>query len=346
MKEKQTNSQLLISLLNDLPDFCTNIFIGRKAERVLNTRLGYARDLKKFFEFLIDTHPYFCEMKVKQIQPSDMKEVSAEDLDKYIELFSDEHEIKTVARMKSSISAMYTYLINTLQVIQYNPVLGTQKVKIPPKDYVVYLNLEEQERLLQTIRYGTGLSERQKKWHTRYIKRDLAMVFLFLDTGMRVSELQGADNNDVDLNECSIIVRRKGGKLSKIYFSDESAEYLRDYMEEKKQLYPLYAGFKDPLIISEKGERLSVRQYENIVPKYVQAAIPEKAGLINCHKLRSSFAMEFYMRDPEYGGHDILALQQRMNHQSLTSTNVYAKAAQNVSKETRNWRNTQNTPAH
>lgn len=342
MKEKQTNSQILIQLLNQLPDFCQNIFIGRKAERVLNTRIGYARDLVKFFEFIVDTHPYFCDKKIKEIVPADMAQISAEDLDKYIEIFSDGHEIKTVARMKSSISSMYTYLINTLQVIQYNPVLGTQKVKIPPKDFVIYLNLEEQERLLQTIRYGTGLTKRQQTWHERYKKRDLAMVFLFLDTGMRVSELQGADNNDVDLNECSIIVRRKGGKLSKIYFSDESGEYLREYMEEKKAMYPLYAGFKDPLIISEKGERLSVRQYENIIPKYVNAAIPEKAGMINCHKLRSSFAMEFYMRDPAYGGHDILALQQRMNHQSLTSTNVYAKAAANVSKQTRNWRNQSN----
>ena len=164
------------------------------------------------------------------------------------------------------------------------------------------------------------------------------MVFLLLDTGLRASELQGADNKDVDLSECSIIVTRKGGSINKVYFSDEAAEYLKDYMQEKERNLPLYNRPGDPLIISEKGTRLTVRQYENIVPKYVNAALPERYGTINCHKLRSSFAMEFYMRDPKYGGHDILALQNRMNHKRLETTNIYAKAANNVSKETRNWR--------
>lgn len=48
--------------------------------------------------------------------------------------------------------------------------------------------------------------------------------------------------------------------------------------------------------------------------------------------------MTFYIQDPQYGGHNILALQQRMNHKKLTTTNIYAKAADNVSKQTRNWR--------
>lgn len=339
MKEKKSSSLVLFSLLDSLPEFCNNLFVGRKNERVLNTRLGYARDLKQFFDFLMDTHPYFCDMKVKDIKPSDMSAVKAEDLDKFIEIYSEDHAVKTIARMKSSISAMYSYLINTLQAVQYNPALGSQKIKIPEKDFVIYLTIEEQERLIQTIRYGTGLSDREKKWHGRYVKRDLAMIFLFLDTGLRVSELQGIDNKDFDLSECSVIVARKGGSINKVFFSDEAAEYIIDYMEEKKANFPLFNGDSDPFIITEKGERLSVRQIQNIVPKYVSAAIPEKAGSITPHKLRSSFAMGFYQRDPEFGGHDLLTLQRRMNHKSITSTNVYAKAAENISKETRNWRN-------
>jgi len=338
MKEKKSNSLTLFALLDSLPEFCNNLFVGRKNERVLNTRLGYARDLKQFFEFLHDTHPHFCEMEVKDVKPSDMAAVKAEDLDKFIEIYSENHAVKTIARMKSSISAMYSYLINTLQAVQYNPALGSQKIKIPEKDFVIYLTVEEQERLLHTIRYGTGLSDREKKLHERYVKRDMAMIFLFLDTGLRVSELQGIDNKDFDLTECSVIVARKGGSINKVYFSDEASEYIMEYMEEKKQLFPLFCNDSDPFIITEKGERLSVRQIQNIVPKYVQAAIPEKAGSITPHKLRSSFAMGFYQRDPRYGGHDLLTLQRRMNHKSITSTNVYAKAAENVSKETRNWR--------
>ena len=338
MQKKQSNSIILFELLKELPDFCQNFFLGRVNERVLGTRIGYARNIKTFIDFLIDQHPYFHDKTATDITPADLGNVRADDLDKFIVFYSENHEARTVARMKSAISSLYSYLINTLQAISYNPVLGSQKIKIPQKDYVIYLDINEQERLLQTILYGNGLTDRQKKWHKRYIKRDLAMIFVMLDTGLRVSEIQGADNHDVDLEDCSIIVRRKGGSLNKVYFSDEAAEYIRDYMEEKKCLFPAYCGPSDPLIISDKGQRLSIRQYENIIPKYVAAAIPEKAGTINCHKLRSSFAMEFYLRDPADGGHDLLALQKRMNHANIATTNIYAKAADNVSKETRNWR--------
>ena len=338
MKEKKSNAEILYELVECLPDFCKGYLIVRANDRSMATRIGYARNLKTFFEYVLKNVKYFQSKSVKNILPSDMEKLSVEDLDLFIGIYSEDHEKPTIARMKSSISSMYQYLANTLRAISYNPVLGVQRVDVPKKDYVVYLNLQEQEQLLNTIIYGTGLTEREKSLHKRYVKRDLAMVFLLLDTGLRASELQGADNKDVDLSECSIIVTRKGGSINKVYFSDEAAEYLKDYMQEKERNLPLYNRPGDPLIISEKGTRLTVRQYENIVPKYVNAALPERYGTINCHKLRSSFAMEFYMRDPKYGGHDILALQNRMNHKRLETTNIYAKAANNVSKETRNWR--------
>ena len=57
----------------------------------------------------------------------------------------------------------------------------------------------------------------------------------------------------MDLSECSIIVTRKGGSINKVYFSDEAAEYLKDYMQEKERNLPLYNRPGDPLIISEKS---------------------------------------------------------------------------------------------
>lgn len=338
MKEKQSSSKKLLELLQQLPDFCEQLFIGRKTERALSTRISYVRDLIKFFEFLQDTHPYFCDKNVKEITAADMQQVSVSDMDKFIEIYNDDHSLRTVARMKASVSSMYEFLSKTMQAVQFNPMQGAQKIRLPEQDFVIYLNRDEQERLLNTIRHGDGLTGRTLALHHRYIKRDLAMIFLFLDTGLRVSEMQGIDNNDLDLEECSVVVRRKGGKLSKVYFSDESAEYIRDYLAEKSILLPVFSGRNDPFLITDQGNRLSVRQIENIIPKYVEAALPEKKDHISPHKLRSSFALSFYMRPAEEGGRDILALQRRMNHKSLQTTNIYAKAADNVSKETRNWR--------
>ena len=335
MLEKKRDSSVLIDLVDELPEFCQDYFIGRKNERALSTRIGYARDLNHFIDWMIQNHCEFCrfEGKKRQIKASDFSLISATDIDKFIEIYSDEHSIRATARTRSSISSFYKYITDTLRAIDYNPVPGSQKIKIPPKDYVIYLTSDEQEKLLNTIRFGTGLTDRQKAWHKHYEKRDLAMIFLFLDTGMRVSEVNGIDNGDVDLNECSVVVTRKGGKQSKIYFSDESAEYLQEYIYEKQITTPLSCGPRDPLFVTLKGDRLAIRQIQEIVPKYVDAALPEKAGTISPHKLRSSFAMEYYRAE-----RDILALQQRMGHASLNTTNIYAKAFESVANRTRNWR--------
>lgn len=333
MLEKKRDSSVLIALMDELPEFCQDYFIGRKNERALSTRIGYARDLNHFIDWMIANHPYFCTLEKRHIKPSDFGRISASDMDKFLEIYSDEHQIKATARVRSAISSFYKYLTDTIRAVDYNPVSGAQKIKIPEKDYVIYLTSEEQQKLLNTILYGTGLSPRQLAWHKHYEKRDLAMIFLFLDTGMRVSELNGIDNGDLDLNECSVVVTRKGGKQSKIYFSDESAAYISDYLDEKQINVPLSCGPKEPLFVTNQGRRLTIRQIQEIVPKYVAAALPEKAGTISPHKLRSSFAMEFYRVE-----RDILALQQRMGHTSLNTTNIYAKAFESASLRTRNWR--------
>jgi site-specific recombinase XerD len=335
MLEKKRDSRVLIELVDEMPEFCQDFFIGRKNERALSTRIGYARDINYFIDWMIQNHRDFCQFegKKRSIKPSDFGMITVSDIDKYIELYSDEHQIRATARARSAISSFYKYLTDTLRAIDYNPVSGAQRIKIPNKDYVIYLTSEEQDKLLNCIRYGTGLTDRQQVWHKHYEKRDLAMIFLFLDTGLRVSELNGIDNGDLDLNECSVVVTRKGGKQSKIYFSDESCEYIRDYLEEKQIVTPLSCGPKEPLFVTLQGRRLAIRQIQEIVPKYVDAALPEKAGTISPHKLRSSFAMEFYRVE-----RDILALQQRMGHSSLNTTNIYAKAFESVSNQTRNWR--------
>ena len=339
MRKKKSDSTVLYEIVkNDLPGFCAGYLINRENERSIGTRLGYARNLKTFFEYVTENMEEFKNRDVTEIHASEISKITPREVDEFLAEFALERKPATAARMKSSISSMYAYAANTLQEITYNATLGTQKIKKQEKDFVTYLTVEEQDRLLDCIRYGTGLTKREQMHHGRYEKRDLAIVFLLLDTGLRVSELREADNRDLNLEACSIIVTRKGGKHSEVYFSDEAAYYLKDYIEEKKILHPAACGPADPLILSRDEGRLTVRQYENIIPKYVHAALPERYESINCHKLRSSFAMTFYMRDAEKGGRDLLALQQRMNHKSLTTTNVYAKAAGNISKQTRNWR--------
>ena len=159
-------------------------------------------------------------------------------------------------------------------------------------------------------------------------------IFLFLDTGLRVSELASINVKDLSLDDYSVVVQRKGrNKIQMIYYSDESAEYITDYLNERKARRLIYHG-DDPLFISNRGTRISVREIQLMLKKYVAAALPEKAQSISPHKLRSSFAMEFYRSTDK----DILTLQKRMGHKSIMTTNIYAKAAEAEDKDMRNWR--------
>lgn len=334
MKEKTPEIKVLFSLMEELPPFAGDFLMTRAKERTLGTRIAYSRDFLVFLQYLIDVDELCHGKKTKDITFEDLKRVTPLEIDTFLSIYAEDHKESATSRVKTSICAFYKYACDTLQKIDKNPVNGAGKIKIPKKDYVIYLNYEEQEKLLNTLKYGTGLSKKQLIYHTHTHLRDTALIFLFLDTGLRVSEICSLEIRDVDFSDNSLIVRRKRGKMSKIYFSDEATKYLLEYLEERKSKTAEFSRPESPLFLSLQNTALSVREVQSLVPKYVKAALPEKMQNISPHKLRSSFAMGFYAAT-----HDILALQERMGHESLTTTNIYVKAAKEHIRDSRNWRN-------
>ncbi len=333
MKEKTPPVKILLQLIDKLPPFAGDFLMTRNKERTLGTRIAYARDFLVFLQYLIDVDPLCKKKSPKEIDFSDLSRVTPVEIDTFLSIYAEDHKESATSRSKTAISAFYKYACDTLQLIDKNPVSGSQKIKIPKKDYVIYLNRTEQEKLLHTIETGEGLSKHQQVYHRYTILRDKAIIFLFLDTGLRVSELCSLTIQDLDLSEHSLIVRRKRNKISKVYFSDESGQYLSDYLEERRARKPLVSAPEDALFLSIRDKAISVREIQTLVPKYVKLALPEKAQNISPHKLRSSFAMGFYSST-----HDILTLQERMGHESLTTTQIYVRAAKEEVKNSRNWR--------
>jgi len=328
---KKPTYELLQEVVNRLPDFCTNYLYRGQSEHSSLTILNYARDLEYFFQFAVDVLPYFPDSEVRNITVDDLKQITTNDINLYLTVMREKYNLadKTRARRKSAVSNLFNYLVNTERSLDFNPVSGASKVKIHSKDYVIYLNREEQQSLLNCVMYGTGLTNRQLAFHEKEWKRDLAIVFLFLDTGLRISELQSINVKDVDFIEHCVYIVRKGGKTQKIYHSDEAGEYIADYLSERPS-----AQGDDPLFLSARGERIAIRTIQAMLEKYVSASLPEKREQISPHKLRSSFAMEFYK-----GTRDILLLQQRMGHASIVATNIYAKASEKeLIERSRNWR--------
>ena len=344
----KTNTQKLREITDSLPEFTHQYFYSGTSSKAILTRLSYALDIKYFLEYAVNFLPYFPDKQVKDLSLADIKQIKATDIDNFLTWMDEDQKLseRTRARRRSSVSGLFEYLINTERKLDYNPVSGSQSVEIPENEYVTYLNLDEQEQLLNCIKYGTGLTKRQLAFHEKYKKRDLAIIFLFLDTGLRISELQALDVNDVviyedpfdeEKNECYVLALRKGkkkaGVASKVFFSDESKEYIQDYLESRK-IHGEKFTEDTPLFSTTAGERLSIREIQQMLKKYVNASL--KRSDISVHKLRSSFAMEFYKHEK-----NILVLQQRMGHKSINATNIYARASdrEEAVKNSRNWRN-------
>lgn len=348
MKTKKTPYEIFQELVIQLPECTQNLFFYGLANKSMLTKISYARDVIYFLEFALNSFPYFSDLdSIKQFTHEKLGKITPEDINVFLTWMEDNQDlaVRTMARRKASISVMFDYMVNTQQKLASNPVTGAQKIEFEHSEYVTYLKLEEQKKLLECIKTGNGLTPRQLLYHDQVANRDLAIVFLFLDTGLRVSELQSLNVKDIityedrknpDNNEYYVEVLRKGRKknktISKVYFSDESWLYISNYLEDRENAGEKFNS-SSPLFLTIHGNRISIREIEKMLSKYILASLGRSD--ISPHKLRSSFAMEFYRAEK-----DILVLQTRMGHRSIAATNIYAKASdkEDSVKKSRNWR--------
>ena len=186
---------------------------------------------------------------------------------------------------------------------------------------VTYLEKEEVRDVLQGAETGSSLTKKQYKFSKGQQMRDIAILTLLLNTGIRVSEMVGIDLQDIDWNERRIRVFRMGRKEQYVYFNEPVQEALEDYInyERKSDSDDLNA-----LFISRKGQRITVRSVERMVKKYTASVVPAKN--ITPHKLRSTFATNLY---EETG--DIYVTADALGHASMQTVKKYT----NLSDERR-----------
>ena len=317
-------------LLKEMPEFVSDFIYNFGRIENYATKLEYCRDIKIYLEFITTYLKEYCDKDITDLSLDDVANIEILDINRFLTTLSGNHKETTVKRKRASLSSMYGFFVATGKMPR-NPIAATKSIKIPNKD-VVYLTNDEQRTLLETVRYGTKLNESVAKVHYIYADRDSAMFILLLDTGLRVSEMLSTDIIDYNLEECSVVVTRKGGDTQVVYYSDECRDYLDIYFKSQKAKYELSSNdLKFPAFTTTTGKRLGVRAVEMLVKKYVAACIPEKARIISPHKLRSSFAMSFYAASDK----DILLLKKKMNHKSIQTTNIYAKASDSAMRESR-----------
>ena len=182
---------------------------------------------------------------------------------------------------------------------------------------IIRMDAHEVARLIDNIESGEKLSKNQKIWHAKNKIRDLAIVVTLLGTGVRVTELVGLDISDIDFDNGSMRVIRKGGNEDMVYFGEETEEMLRNYLDERLLLEP-EPGHEQALFISQKNTRITVRSVERLVKKYASTTTSKK---ITPHKLRSTYGTSLYQ---ETG--DIYLVADVLGHKNVNTTRKHYAA--------------------
>lgn len=219
---------------------------------------------------------------------------------------------KTCARARklSALKSFYKYLTVTEKYFENNPVRDIESPKTS-QSLPKYLSLEESILLLDTIAKDTDSPTRE---------RDYAMVTLFLNCGMRLSELVGIDLDDIDREMTSVNVTGKGSKQRMLYFNDACRDALRAYLPKRNAAAEHIADrHKRALFLStRRNQRISQKTVQFIVKKYLEAA-----GLgnrrLSVHKLRHTAATLMYRE----GGVDVRVLKDILGHEQLNTTQIY-----------------------
>ena len=312
-------------LLSELPPFCADFFRGIEPRTQSRTRLAYAYDLTVFFRFLIHTNPLYKNYAVRDFGLDVLDSINARDIEEYMQYLKyrpdeDDREVinkeSGIKRKISSLKSFYNYYFEN-EMIRTNPAALVRLPKMHDKE-IIRLDYNEVARLLDEADSGDGLSEKQQEFHKKTRVRDVAMLTLLLGTGMRISECVGIDLTDLDIEETAVSIHRKGGKEETVFFSDEVAEALRPYLEQRAQAIPA-AGSEKALFLSLQNKRMSVRSAENMVKKYASIVTPLKH--ITPHKLRSTYGTHLYQ---ETG--DIYLVADVLGHSDVNTTKKHYAA--------------------
>ena len=327
-EKKIENTQRLRSILQGLPAYAKDYFRAIENTSSPRTRVSYAYDLQVFFRFLMEKNSALSGKSMSEITLEDINMLASNDIEEYQEYLkyyeSENGEQKngasSIARKMSSLRSFLDYYYKK-ELLTKNVAMQVDMPKLHEKA-IIRLEPDEVAIMLDNIEnYENRLTGKKKDFFLKTKIRDIAIITLFLGTGIRVSECVGLDLNDVNFRENSIRIIRKGGNESVLYFGAEVEKALLDYIEGPRVLTAMQSvpGEENALFFSLQKKRISVHAVENLVEKYAREFVPQKK--ITPHKLRSTFGTSLYQ---ETG--DIYLVADVLGHADVGTTKKHYAA--------------------
>lgn len=294
----------------DNPEFLNNYLMHIKLVKLLSDRTiqGYYEDIRLFLRYIYEnnhnTDKDIEEIDISDMSENELREISVSDIYNFMFYVSDERHNTDKARYRkiSALRSFFKYLDKIVHIIETDPTKDLD-VPVPKAALPKYLSLNESLRLLNASDSSDS-------------KRDYCIITLFLNCGMRLSELVGINISDIDFYENRLKVLGKGHKERMVYLNDACIDALKKYLSIRNNNQKAKA--EPALFISNQNKRISKRRVQQIVENTLKAAELDGKG-ITTHKLRHTAATLMY----QYGDADVLTLKELLGHASVSTTEIY-----------------------
>lgn len=331
------------ALEKDLPAFMRGFFVYLKGNVLPMTRLAYLYDITFFCDYLVNQTDLTVAETPKNIKLQEFERIKAVDINIFIDfcrkyeketknaVYIYENNNKTLARKKSSVSVLFKQLYRD-ELISRNITDGFDPIKVPKPGEKEIKALQDDEVMvmLDAVSTGTGLTKKEHEFWEKTKKRDKSILILFLTYGLRLSELQQLNISSFNFNRGEFRIYRKRGKESSMPLNRSVTATVRDYIEnERPGSENIAEDMKDALFLSLQGKRMTERQIRELVKKYTSIGMKtsRNAGY-SPHKLRATAATSLIGR-----GNSIFDVQNLLDHEQITTTQLYAAHKMNVKRE-------------
>lgn len=327
----------------ELPSFMRSYFAYLRGNVLPMTRLSYLHEIKFFLNYLINETDLTKAEDTRKIKAEEFNEITAADINLFIDycrryVVDDgktvtmyENGNKTLARKKSSISVLFKQLYRD-GIIDKNITDAFDPIRVPKPGEREIKALQDDEVMimLDAVTTGAGLTEHEKKYWEKTKLRDKAILTIFVTYGLRLSELQQLNVSSFNFSRGEFKIYRKRGKESTMPVNRSIEMVVTDYIKnERSHITPATEGDEDALFLSMQGKRITERAIRELVKKYTSIAMgTSRSGGYSPHKLRATAATSLIGR-----GNSIFDVQALLDHEQVTTTQLYASHKMNVKRD-------------
>ena len=326
-----------------LPRFLRGFFSYLRGNVLPRTRYEYLRDVLFFCRYLIAETALTEAEEPADIKLADFEKIRAVDVNMFIDYcrkysVEEDHQVvvyengnKTLARKKSSLSVLFKQLYRD-ELLSKNITDGFDPIRVPKAGEREIKALQDDEVMimLDAVSSGTGLTPKEKSFWEKTKKRDKAILVLFLTYGLRLFELQQLNVSSFNFSRGEFKIYRKRDKEAIMPLNVSATEVVLDYINnERKSDSEIAEEHRDALFLSLRGTRMTERQIRELVKKYTSIGLgsSRKEGY-SPHKLRATAATSLIGR-----GNSIYDVQERLGHEQVTTTQLYAAHKMNVKRD-------------